>query len=66
MDVQRCRRTRDQARRVWYAYDRQMRFARWLGFVEGNADVSRAYRSAMVPRAMQARSEFESLLISAK
>ncbi len=34
MDAQRSRRTRDKARKAWYAYYRQVRFARWLGFIE--------------------------------
>jgi hypothetical protein len=34
MDAQRSRRTRDEARRAWYAYHRQVRFARWFGFIE--------------------------------
>jgi hypothetical protein len=34
MDARRSRRTRDQVRRAWYAYYRQVRFARWLGFIE--------------------------------
>ena len=44
MDARRSRRTRDQVRRAWYAYYRQVRFARWLGFLKGNADPIRAYR----------------------
>jgi hypothetical protein len=34
MDAQRSRRTRDKARRAWYAYYRQVRFARLFGFIE--------------------------------
>jgi hypothetical protein len=33
MEAHRRRRTRDDARKVWYAHHRQVRFARWLGFV---------------------------------
>ena len=33
MDATRTRRTRDGARRAWYARHRQRRFARYLGFV---------------------------------
>jgi hypothetical protein len=44
MESHRSRRTRDQARKAWYAYYRQVRFARWLGFVKGDADPIRAYR----------------------
>ena len=33
MDATRTRRTRDQARRTWYAGHRQRRFARHMGFV---------------------------------
>jgi hypothetical protein len=32
MDATRTRRTRDSARRAWYASQRQRRFARFLGF----------------------------------
>jgi hypothetical protein len=32
MDATRARRTRDQARQLWYARHRQVRFARFLGF----------------------------------
>lgn len=47
MDAQRSRRTRDQARKSWYAYYRQVRFARWFGFIETDtkADWSQLYRS---------------------
>jgi hypothetical protein len=33
MEAHRRRRTRDQARKRWYAHYRQVRFARWLGFL---------------------------------
>jgi hypothetical protein len=39
MDLHRSRRTRDQARKVWYAYYRQVRFARWFGFIEEDANL---------------------------
>ncbi len=47
MDAQRSRRTRDKARKSWYAYYRQVRFARWFGFIETDdkADWSLLYRS---------------------
>lgn len=35
MEAHRRRRTRDQARKAWYAYYRQVRFARWFGFIGG-------------------------------
>jgi hypothetical protein len=44
VDGRRSRRTKDQTRKAWYAYYRQVRFARWLGFVKGDADPIRAYR----------------------
>jgi hypothetical protein len=37
MEAHRRRRTRDQARKKWYAHYRQVRFARWLGFF-GDSD----------------------------
>jgi hypothetical protein len=49
MDARRSRRTRDPVRKAWYAYYRQMRFARWLGFVEVSGDLIRAYRGAGIP-----------------
>jgi hypothetical protein len=33
MDATRARRTRDRARRAWYAWHRQSGFARFLGFL---------------------------------
>ena len=33
MESHRSRRTRDEARKAWYAYYRQVRFARWFGFI---------------------------------
>jgi hypothetical protein len=44
VDARRSRRTKDQTRKAWYAYYRQVRFARWLGFVKGDGDPIRAYR----------------------
>jgi hypothetical protein len=44
VDARRSRRTKDQTRKAWYAYYRQVRFARWLGFVKGDGDLIRAYR----------------------
>ncbi|QEH34881.1 hypothetical protein OJF2_34260 [Aquisphaera giovannonii] len=49
MDARRSRRTRDRARKSWYAYYRQVRFARWLGFATGDGDLGRAFRSAGLP-----------------
>ena len=49
MDARRSRRTKDQARKTWYAYYRQVRFARWLGFVKVEDDLIRAYRNAAIP-----------------
>src|SRR5271157_4383626 len=43
MDSHRSRRTRDQARKAWYAYYRQVRFARWFGFIEGVGDLDRDF-----------------------
>jgi hypothetical protein len=44
MDAQRTRRTRDQARKTWYAHYRQIRFARWFGFIEADADLDLLFR----------------------
>jgi hypothetical protein len=38
MDSHRRRRTRDQARKAWYARYRQVRFARWFGFIREVTD----------------------------
>jgi len=46
MDARRSRRTKDQ---VWYAYYRQVRFARCLGFVMVEDDLIRAYRNTALP-----------------
>jgi hypothetical protein len=43
MDSHRSRRTKDHARRVWYAYYRQVRFARWFGFIGEDADLDRGF-----------------------
>jgi hypothetical protein len=45
MDAQRSRRTRDEARKAWYAYYRQVRFARWFGFIEPDADLNLLLRN---------------------
>jgi hypothetical protein len=42
MDATRRRRTRDRARRRWYARERQRRFARFMGFVSGVPAAPRA------------------------
>ena len=49
MDAQRSRRTRDQARKTWYAYYRQVRFARWLGFIELDTDGKQTFRDRLDP-----------------
>jgi hypothetical protein len=59
MDAQRSRRTRDQARRSWYAYYRQVRFARWLGFTEMSADLGSAYRHRVSRNGLNARTDLE-------
>ena len=45
MDAQRSRRTRDEARRAWYAYYRQLRFARWFGFIEIDSAGNHTWRA---------------------
>jgi len=40
VDATRARRTRDQARRAWYARHRQRRFARFLGFDDQARDAA--------------------------
>jgi len=45
MDGRRSRRTRDEIRKSWYAYYRQVRFARWLGFVSVDLDLIQGYRN---------------------
>ena len=40
MDGTRSRRTRDEARRAWYACRRQQRFARFLGFDDKARDAA--------------------------
>ena len=45
MDARRSRRTKGKARKAWYAFYRQLRFARWLGFVKVEDDLIRAYRT---------------------
>ncbi len=44
MDAHRSRRTRDEARRAWYAYYRQVRFARFFGFIEIDAAGNQVWR----------------------
>jgi len=39
MDGSRKRRTKDQVRKLWYASQRQLRFARWLGFPRAGSNV---------------------------
>ena len=38
MDPHRSRRTRDQAGKTWYAYYRQVRFARWFSVIVSDAN----------------------------
>jgi len=45
MDARRNRRTKDHARKAWYAHYRQVRFARWFGFIQDEADLNRALRT---------------------
>jgi hypothetical protein len=54
MDAQRSRRTKDQARRAWYAYYRQVRFARWFGFIEIDADWNQLYRGTSIRKEAEA------------
>ena len=49
MDAQRSRRTKDQARKAWYAYHRQVRFARWLGFITEDAAMNHGLRRSTIP-----------------
>ena len=49
LDSHRSRRTKDRSRKAWYAYYRQVRFARWLGFVKVEDDLIRAYRNVSNP-----------------
>jgi hypothetical protein len=48
MDARRSRRTKDRTRQAWYAYYRQVRFARWLGFARVDDDLLRAYRGVKI------------------
>jgi hypothetical protein len=50
VDARRSRRTKDQTRKAWYAYYRQVRFARWRGFARVDVDLLRAYRNVGMPR----------------
>ncbi len=58
MDAQRSRRTKDQARRTWYAYYRQVRFARWFGFIEIDADWNQISRGKSIQKDSGAWSVF--------
>lgn len=44
MEAHRSRRTKDPARKSWYAYYRQVRFARWFGLIQDEADLKQALR----------------------
>jgi hypothetical protein len=48
MEAHRSRRTKDRSRKAWYAYYRQVRFARWLGFLKVDGDPIKAYRGVGV------------------
>ncbi len=50
MDAQRSRRTRDRARQTWYAYYRQVRFARMFGFINIDAGWDRISRGQPIRR----------------
>ena len=43
MEAHRSRRTKDQARKAWYAYYRQVRFARWFGVIGQDANLDRVF-----------------------
>ena len=58
MDAQRTRRTKDKARRTWYAYYRQVRFARWFGFIEIEADWNQILRCKSIQKESGAWSGF--------
>jgi hypothetical protein len=49
MEAHRSRRTRDRARMSWYAYYRQVRFARWLGSIAPIDDLIRGFRPGRSP-----------------
>ncbi|MGC8644361.1 MAG: hypothetical protein ACP5XB_31245 [Isosphaeraceae bacterium] len=48
MDAQRSRRTRDKARKAWYAYYRQVRFARLFGFIEIDTAGNQIWRKGSI------------------
>ncbi|MGZ3301887.1 MAG: hypothetical protein ACXWO3_13630 [Isosphaeraceae bacterium] len=58
MDAQRSRRTKDQARKAWYAYYRQVRFARWFGFIKIDADWNQISRDRSIRKESRAWSGF--------
>jgi hypothetical protein len=66
MDGQRSRRTRDHARRTWYAYYRQVRFARWLGFVEIDFDLGRAFRDPILSGTSMAGAKLEDHIVASR
>ena len=43
MESHRSRRTRDQARKTWYAYYRQVRFARWFDIIGRDSSLDRVF-----------------------
>jgi len=47
MEGHRSRRTRDAARKAWYAYYRQLRFTRWLGAVKVIAPTYQQHRERL-------------------
>jgi hypothetical protein len=56
MDATRARRTRDRARQAWYAWDRQWRFTRFLGFLTSSGSATEQ-RPAPVPAISTRRRE---------
>ncbi len=49
MEAHRNRRTKDPARKHWYAYYRQVRFARWFGLIQDEADLKQALQRVSSP-----------------
>ena len=53
MEAHRSRRTKDQARKAWYAHYRQVRFARWFG---SSRRMPTSIESSSIYRHLHARS----------
>jgi hypothetical protein len=64
MEAHRRRRTRDEARKTWYAHHRQIRFARWFGFIGDVAYVDQRLVDSLstVPKAAQSAGFSEPLM----